>query len=593
MFMRFRAIVSRFTIPSIIAFSSLYCVAQTPASPQAPAADQTAAADPSEPTAAEQKTCDAHNLPIGTCRSLVLEYHQQNLRQQITGGKTPETAVYGPLDNVLGDLPSVTSALQSRATVMVLSSDLKTQFEPLAQAALQQILTGAAITQIGAQPTAGGATNLVTKPTTTDLISVASESGAFTDTSNGSSMTIQANPLGLAKVLSNTPLYKRVSSTAADWVQPLNFSVVLNVAQASTSATPTSGSANTSTPPISSVLIPSNNASFSSFTASYNVYRRYNPQSKVFETKWREALDANKANLTSLHQAIARDVNALVAKLAAAGPPAQILAARATFHKDAAVAETQGTDGFEALIVAYMPYWEANLQEIVPDKQSAAALLNLSNDLEAYHRAAYAVLNEARGTLATISYVYTDNGQKPATHDITGSLSYVFKGNAKKVEDTGRGSFASGLQITANVTTSIYAHLPADATYGRLRDFQASAEIDKRLGGTTDAPRAVLSAAGYGQYQFDPTVLNITSGNLAPGTGIVLPSSAQVLLGTSGWLGVVQGKLAINLTKELSIPVAVKWSNKTDLLQANDVRGQFGLSYDLSPLKSLLSIGNK
>ena len=146
-----------------------------------------------------------------------------------------------------------------------------------------------------------------------------------------------------------------------------------------------------------------------------------------------------------------------------------------------------------------------------------------------------------------------------------------------------------GAQLTANFTAAIYSSLPAGAAYGRLRDFQLSGEFDKPFGGTPDEPRGTLSLAGYGQYQYDPTVLNITAGNLVPGTNIPLPGDAQVLLGTAGWLGVAQGKLTINLKKGLSIPVAVKWSNKTDLLKGDDVRGQVGLSYDLSALSKLIS----
>ncbi len=78
-----------------------------------------------------------------------------------------------------------------------------------------------------------------------------------------------------------------------------------------------------------------------------------------------------------------------------------------------------------------------------------------------------------------------------------------------------------------------------------------------------------MSVAGYGQYQYDPTVLNVTSGNLVPGTNITLPKNAQVLLGTAGWLGIVQGKLVINLTKGLNVPVAIKWSNKTDFVSGD------------------------
>ncbi len=144
--------------------------------------------------------------------------------------------------------------------------------------------------------------------------------------------------------------------------------------------------------------------------------------------------------------------------------------------------------------------------------------------------------------------------------------------------------------MTGNFTASWYATGPSGATYGRFRDTQLSMEFDKPFGGTVSAPIGTWSIAGYGQYQYDPTVINITAGNLAPGTNITLPSNAQALLGTAGWTGVVQGKLVLNLKQGLNIPLAIKWSNKTDLLtNANDVRGQIGVSYDLSALKSLIT----
>lgn len=150
-------------------------------------------------------------------------------------------------------------------------------------------------------------------------------------------------------------------------------------------------------------------------------------------------------------------------------------------------------------------------------------------------------------------------------------------------------TFFSGAELTGNFTASLYAKVPTGATYGRFRDVQASAEFDKPFGGTIAEPRGIFSLAGYGQYQYDPTVLNITQGNLVPGTNISLPSNAQVLLGTKGWICVAQGKIVFNLSKGLSIPVALKWSNKTDLLKGSDVSGQLGLSYDLSALSKLVS----
>jgi hypothetical protein len=168
---------------------------------------------------------------------------------------------------------------------------------------------------------------------------------------------------------------------------------------------------------------------------------------------------------------------------------------------------------------------------------------------------------------------------KPATHTATFVASYLF-GNKRP--------FWDGTQLTANVAGSWFAAVPVGATYGSLQSFQFSAEADKPIGPSA-SPRAVLSVAGYGQYQYTGTVLNITAGNLAPGTNISLPSNAQVLLGVPGWLEVTQAKLVFNFGKGYSIPVAFKWSNKTDLVQQGDWKGQFGLTYDLSAVSSILS----
>jgi hypothetical protein len=98
----------------------------------------------------------------------------------------------------------------------------------------------------------------------------------------------------------------------------------------------------------------------------------------------------------------------------------------------------------------------------------------------------------------------------------------------------------------------------------------------------------VFSVAGYGQYQYAASVLNVTVANVVPGTNISVPSNSEVFTSTPGWIGVAQTKLVFNIGKGTSIPVAVKWSNKTDLLTGSDWKGQFGLSYDLSALSSIL-----
>jgi hypothetical protein len=245
---------------------------------------------------------------------------------------------------------------------------------------------------------------------------------------------------------------------------------------------------------------------------------------------------------------------------------------------------------FDAFVAAYAAYEDACSTYILARPGAPSLALKLNDTLNAYQNAVYGAFDAARGKpLLAGTYSYSTPVQTPATHAGTVALSYLFKGksdpNDPKVRD-----FWTGDQLTGNFTASWYASVPAGATYGRFRDTQLSMEFDKPFGGTVSSPIGTWSLAGYGQYQYDPTVINVTAGNLAPGTNITLPSNAQALLGTAGWTGVVQGKVVINLKQGLNIPLAIKWSNRTDLLtNANDVRGQIGVSYDLSALKSLIT----
>jgi hypothetical protein len=475
----------------------------------------------------------------------------------------------------------------SRAILLQLQADLRAKAEQAAQTALQTISTSAATNQTGGAPTANGSTNLVSKPTTTDFISLAAESGAFTDTINGTTMTLQANALGLTKYFANKPVFERWESRYADTIQPLTFTVTLNIAQTGSSRAAVVSSANPVTPAsIGSVLLPTNNASFSSFGVNYAVYRPYNPQDKKFLKSWQDALVSNQTALDAATLAIGDVVNKLFTDTISVSIATQTSANLSEWHKDAVDAEK--ANDFDKFVQAYSKYEDAFCKAVLLSSPDAPkTVLELQKAVDAFSQAVYAVLNKARGTpLATISYLYSTPQDKPATHSFTAVISYLFRG-----DDPLKRTPLTGAQLTANFTTSIYSSVPAGAAYGRLRDFQLSGEFDKPFGGTPDEPRGTWSLAGYGQYQYDPTVLNITAGNLVPGTNIPLPGDAQVLLGTAGWLGVAQGKLIINLKKGLSIPVAVKWSNKTDLLKGNDVRGQVGLSYDLSALSKLISPG--
>ncbi|HEY2498997.1 MAG TPA: hypothetical protein VGK24_18180 [Candidatus Angelobacter sp.] len=524
----------------------------------------------------QEKICQRYNESRPRCLQLVAEFADHEL---VRTNHVPS------LDSPIGDTKTWIHKVAVRALLLQIQAGLKDKASEAAQTALQTISTSAATNQNGGAPTASGSTNLVSKPTTTDFISMAAESGAFTDSINGTTMTLQANALGLTKYFTNNPVFERWNSRAADKLQPLTLTASLNIAQTGSTTANTAGSANAATPTsIASVLLPTHNASFSSFGASYAVYRPYNPQDPKFLKSWTAALAANQTALDAATKKIEAVETKLFANDLAIAVANQTSNALTQWHTDGSKAEI--ANDFDAFVQAFSKYEDAYSDTLLAGSPDAPKeVLELSQAVDAFGQVVYDVLDKARGTpLATVSYLYSNPQDKPATHSFTAVISYLFKG-----DDPKKRTPLTGAQLTANFTTSIYASLPVGAAYGRLRDFQLSGEFDKPFGGTPDEPRGTWSLAAYGQYQYDPTVLNITAGNLVPGTNIPLPGDAQVLLGTAGWLGVAQGKLTINLKKGLSIPVALKWSNKTDLLKGNDVRGQVGLSYDLSALDKLIA----
>ena len=532
-----------YKFPTVAAVSLLYALLQLSAYAQ---------------TQAQHSICQNDGLSETECTALASEARLAKASK----GLTP--IGLNPLDNIG---PFIQEHAAS-AYASVVAKGLKDKAEALA---LQAVSTRAAINQVGAASSSGSAsTNLVSKPTTTDLISIASESGAFTDTLSGTSATIQANANGLAKLFTKYPVFSMETPSYASALQPLNFTVTLNVAQSTgTTTAPTSAGSS-----VASVLLPTNNASFSSFQVRYNIYRPNDPTSAAFHNKFLNSLTSKQKDIDAATADLTRVVQNIRPSLES-NP--EYSAARAIWIRSAAAAERSELTDFGALAAAYLIFKRDAYAALSTNSDFQTEILSMSSELTRIQSLANQAVDLARGTpLATLTYAYSRPTQQPATNRYGLVTSYLFK---------------NGAELNANFDATIYVSKPMLAT-GSLRDLQMSGEFDKPFGGATADPRATWSLAGYGQYQYDPSILNITAGNLVPGTNISLPGDAQVLLGKAGWLGVVQGKLVINISKGMSVPVALKWSNRTELLDSTDIRGQFGISYDLSALSSLIAKGD-
>lgn len=251
---------------------------------------------------AQQSACSAHHVERW-CSLLAADFSRQ-------------VVIVQPLD----DLKTLGADMALRALRMTLDSQaksaLKASVDQAGQRALQAISVAGAVNQTTGAASTSASTDLAAKPTTTDFLSVAEATGGFTQTQDGSAVTLQANALGMSKYLRNQPMFVRVNQRAADWLQPLTVTVTVNLAQSGVTAVPASTSASSS---IASVLLPATNTTLNSVGANYALYRRYSPQDKRFAAAWKAALLANQTALATAGSAVARAASAMVSRVAS-GP---------------------------------------------------------------------------------------------------------------------------------------------------------------------------------------------------------------------------------------------------------------------------------
>jgi len=451
---------------------------------------------------------------------------------------------------------------------------------PTGRAAISGVNQARLDKQSGAGSSASGTTSLVEKAGTAAILDFALESGALTRSVSGNTATLSGNAEGLWRSLTQREAlcFECGDTPGTKILRDVNLSAAFLVDQQSSSTATTSGPANSSTPPVTSVMLPTKTGKLSGFTARYQFWNPYDPHSAAFSKTWKETADAANADI----QKASQELNDVAVKLLAANKLDQddlfqrvLQSYRDTILDDAYAGDLNKLRrDFLALYQTTIDTWAKDDPAFV----EKVAAVNLS--LAKYKQLWLGLVDRAKGKpLLTLEYAYNRTPNQPETHDVRFVFGYTPQG-------------AAGL-LSVNAALSFYGGtIPAGAKYGRLHDGQVSTEYDCPITLKSNQNQATISLAAYWQYQPDPSVLNITAGNLAPGTNINLPQNAQVLLGTAGSLWVTQAKFTINGKSGIKIPFAVKWANKTDLLSGNKLGAQVGITYDFSTLSSLFRGGS-
>jgi hypothetical protein len=419
--------------------------------------------------------------------------------------------------------------------------------------------------QVGATATGSGSTDLVSLPSAPQLFGLGTSVGALTQTVSGSVATFRGNADGIIRTFAGEPVGCN-GCTGTNGLRNISFAVSFDLSRQATQQATTNGSANsaTTTAP-STILLPENTKQFSSFTARYDIYNPKDTRSMTFQDAWDKWSTAHQSDLEAAGRTLQDSIEKLIDPWFQNDTKYPDLRAEYTAKLNQASAEN-----IEALLTEYLS------REVVMARSDVSnfdeSLLNVRAAYASYSQSYEDLFKELRGKPQfSAEYTFNSPVDQPGTHN----FRFIFASNPLR----------GGGLISANAAVTLYGgQFPAGAKYGRLRDFQFAAQFDRPLGNINNYP-AVLTLAGYVQYQIDPSVLNIDAGNLVPGTTITLPQDAQVLLGRSGTMGIVQAKVTLKLKNSgVKIPIAVSWANRTDLLNATDVRGHIGLTYDLDSL---------
>lgn len=417
--------------------------------------------------------------------------------------------------------------------------------------------------QIGSPSGPSGITSLVSNASAPAVLGLGEEYGSILQKTTGNTTTLRANLLGVSRMLLGADQFPYCSLSdqkncepASRWLR--RFSGVGTFEN--TNSTTTTANAMTTTSTIPTVVdLFSNGFRMASWGARFDITAN-DPSDPAFLKNFKDAIDTLRGKNTPGD--LAKAVEDLFAD-ATIQPiyqewaiETQVILQQATKSE----LKKKLADQLDSLI--------DKLMAASPDfVRKVAAVRRTSQN---YFTERDSLLQDIQSHRFSVEYTNLHGQNQPSTSNVRVIYSHQ--------------PSAAPLLITFNTAFTWYNSLPAGATVGRLRDVQAAGKLDRRLGVIPTLGNAVLTFGGYYQWMKEDALITIGPGNVAPGSGIVLPGTAATLLKTKGNIGIVQGRLTLPINNTIKVPLSITWSNRTELVKESDTRGQVGVTFDIDNL---------
>lgn len=132
----------------------------------------------------------------------------------------------------------------------------------------------------------------------------------------------------------------------------------------------------------------------------------------------------------------------------------------------------------------------------------------------------------------------------------------------------------AGSQVSLNASTTLFDSVPMGSNIGRVRDFRVAGEVDIPLPEIASVGKPILTFSGmYVDLMQQPL-----------GQPVLINGVAE---SRTGSIGLFQSKFTIPVKGSgIRIPLSFTVANRTELIKETDVRGSFGITFNLDSLFS-------
>ena len=378
---------------------------------------------------------------------------------------------------------------------------------------------------VSASSSSSGSTSLVSKAGIPAVFGFAVENGALTKATSGTTVTFTGNPVGIVEALAKkgfiTSFQNQAPLTAA--LRRVSFGISFDTSRGDQSGAFTA-----------------DKQQLSGFSFKYNVIDQRDPRQSRYTKRWQELTRIQASNLaTAMNNFVIAIVNP---------PPAF-----KTWLDDAnsALIGKSSLEEIERTLLVEF----AKLPDLELPTELQQLVKQVASDYDELIKERNNILDEiSNGWIATFDY----HNERPLGLPTLSNFRFLAE----------KGAYNGSIDFTGNASVTIYNSRPTTPNTQRLRDFRFAGQLDVPFGDVSRTGKFLLSFAG--RYE------RLLNDELLAGTNTTIKK---------GDIAVGQLKLTIPIRgTAVKIPLSVSFANRTELIQEKEVRGNFGITFDLDSI---------